>query len=151
MCKFNEEEKNMKVVINNCYGGFSISEKAIYLYAEKKGITLYPEEDGIFTKYWTVPSDNEDRIKCQEIQDNFSKSSKEDRKWSNQFCSDNEIYGRDIPRDDTILVAVVEELGEESYGRCAELKIVEIPDGVSWQIEEYDGMEHIAEVHRTWG
>ena len=27
---------------------------------------------------------------------------------------------------------------------------VEIPDDVEWQIEEYDGTEHISEKHRTW-
>ncbi len=45
----------------------------------------------------------------------------------------------------------VETLGEKSNGACAELKIVEIPDNVEYSIEEYDGNEHIAEVHRIWG
>ena len=61
-----------------------------------------------------------------------------------------EFYDFQLERDDLILIAVVEELGEAADGGCAELKIVEIPDGVNWQIEEYDGLEHIAEVHRTW-
>jgi hypothetical protein len=30
------------------------------------------------------------------------------------------------------------------------LEIVEIPDDVEYTIEEYDGLEHIAEKHRTW-
>ena len=29
-------------------------------------------------------------------------------------------------------------------------KIVEIPADVEWQIQEYDGMEWVAEKHRTW-
>lgn len=61
------------------------------------------------------------------------------------------LSDRDIPRDDPDLVAVVEELGSDvasdAYGR---LVVVDIPDGVQWQIEEYDGSEHVAEVHRTW-
>ena len=24
-------------------------------------------------------------------------------------------------------------------------------DGIEYSIEEYDGMEHVAEAHRTWG
>ena len=42
------------------------------------------------------------------------------------------------------------ELGELANGPNAELKVVEIPDGIDWTIEEYDGVEWIAEVHRTW-
>ena len=51
---------------------------------------------------------------------------------------------------DPALVQAVEELGAEASGRCADLAIVEIPDGVAWQIEEYHGYEHVAEKHRTW-
>jgi len=35
-------------------------------------------------------------------------------------------------------------------GTYSDLKVVEIPDGVNWYIEEYDGLEHVAERHRTW-
>jgi len=62
----------------------------------------------------------------------------------------SEFHDRDIPRDDPILVSIVERLGEKAGGRCAELKIVEIPDGVDWQVEEYDGSEWVSEKHRTW-
>jgi len=30
------------------------------------------------------------------------------------------------------------------------LKIVEVPDDANWYIAEYDGLEHVAERHRTW-
>lgn len=55
-----------------------------------------------------------------------------------------------VKRDDPRLVAIVEELGAEANGMCAELSITEIPDGVEWQIEEYDGQEWVSEKHRTW-
>jgi hypothetical protein len=45
---------------------------------------------------------------------------------------------------------VFKELGDVANGFAADLKIVEIPDGVDWEIEEYDGNEWVAEVHRTW-
>jgi hypothetical protein len=35
-------------------------------------------------------------------------------------------------------------------GAHANLKIVEVPPDVEWQIEEYDGNEWVAEKHRTW-
>lgn len=63
---------------------------------------------------------------------------------------DKRFYGGTIPRDDPILVKIVEEMGYEASGGYAELKVVEIPDDVEWQIEEYDGNEHVAEAHRTW-
>lgn len=59
-------------------------------------------------------------------------------------------YYWDIERDDPALVRVVDEMGQDANGPHAELKIVEVPDGVKWHIHEYDGMEHVAEDHRTW-
>lgn len=53
-------------------------------------------------------------------------------------------------RDDEALVEVVEELGDKANSRYSELKVVEVPDEVDWTIQEYDGAEWIAEVHRTW-
>ncbi len=64
---------------------------------------------------------------------------------------DDEVYAMDIKRDDPDLIEVIEELGPMAYGDCAELKIVKIPDDVEWGIEEYDGIEWVSELHRTWG
>ena len=61
-----------------------------------------------------------------------------------------ELYDRDIARDDPILIQVVEELGIGANGKFAALKVVEIPNDVEWQIDEYDGVEWVAEKHRTW-
>ena len=58
----------------------------------------------------------------------------------------------DIPRDSKILLQVIAELGVvKASGPHAELKVVEVPEGVKWHIGEYDGMEWIAENHRQWG
>jgi len=56
----------------------------------------------------------------------------------------------EIPRDDSTLIHIVETLGKESFGDHSELYVITIPDGVVWQIEDYDGMEHVAEKHRVW-
>lgn len=53
-------------------------------------------------------------------------------------------------RSDPKLVLCVEELGAKANGMFSHLKVVEIPDGVDYIIQEYDGMESIAERHRTW-
>jgi hypothetical protein len=56
----------------------------------------------------------------------------------------------EILRNDSVLVEVVETLGDKASGKYSELKVVEIPDDVTdWRIEEYDGWEHIAE-GRQW-
>lgn len=79
----------MKIVINSCYGGFSLSEEA--------GAALALE--------------------------------------------DVDLY--DIDRTDPRLVEIVEFLGEEANGTCAELTIVDIPAGTKYRITEYDGYEGI--------
>ena len=91
-----------KIVINNCYGGFSLSKTATNRLKEL-GMT-------------------DDEVKWD---------------WN-------------IPRDDQRLVQAVEELGKKASGKYSSLKIVEIPDDVEWEIEEYDGSEWVSEKHRTW-
>ena len=39
---------------------------------------------------------------------------------------------------------------EKANGPCASLEIVQIPDDVEYEIDEYDGSESIHEVHRSW-
>jgi len=53
-------------------------------------------------------------------------------------------------RADPRLIALIEEMGAAAGGKFATLKVVEIPADVQWEIEEYDGMEWISEMHRTW-
>lgn len=64
--------------------------------------------------------------------------------------TDPSFNDRDIPRDDPYLVQIVRELGMAANGNHSNLKIVEVPGGVDWLIQEYDGAEWIAEAHRTW-
>jgi len=54
-------------------------------------------------------------------------------------------------RADPELIAAVEKIGlKNSSGEYAQLKIIEIPADVNWDIADYDGLEHVAERHRTW-
>jgi hypothetical protein len=114
-----------RVVINACHGGFSLSHAAILRYHELQGETIqwrHTEYADIFL-YYTDPEDPEGS------------------RWRD----------RDISRDDPYLVRVVQDMGGEAAGgSCSVLKIVEIPESVKWQIQEYDGLEWISEIHRTW-
>jgi hypothetical protein len=137
----------MKVVINKCYGGFGLSKAGMELYASFKGITLYIEDEDKFggPTYWTVPADQ----RPKEI--NWNSATLEERQAYNKAYSASHIYDRDIERNDPALVKVVEQLGPKANGDYAELKVVEVPDDVVWDVEEYDGNEWIAETQRTWG
>ena len=117
----------MKVVINACHGGFGLSDDAVERYAQLKGINLGPRQKssfGIGGSHWYLDGIEDDE----------------------HYFSSYSIEGRSDPA----LVKVVEEMGEAANGWAAKLKIVDIPDDVNWTIEEYDGSEWVAEMHRTW-
>lgn len=110
----------MKVVINLCYGGFSLSREGVL-----KGREISNDPS------WGGP--------CI-VGDEY------DPKTPVEFHSGHV----NVARTDPILIAVIEEFGHKADGACASLKIIEIPDDINWNIAEYDGLEHIAEDHRTW-
>ena len=111
----------MKIVINECYGAFGLSQKAIERYAELKGFKLITVDKGYFSLH-----------------------------YSDIVSDENLVSDYNIPRNDPDLVQAVEELGRAAAGGDAALKIVEIPDDISWEIGAYDGNEWVAETHRTW-
>jgi hypothetical protein len=56
----------------------------------------------------------------------------------------------EISRADPYLVKIVREMGSSANGKFSNLKIVEVPGDVNWEVAEYDGNEWVAEKHRTW-
>jgi hypothetical protein len=64
--------------------------------------------------------------------------------------ADKPFQNFDNNRDDLHLIQTIEELGTKCNTRYSEIRIVEIPDNVEWEIMEYDGTEYIAEKHRKW-
>ena len=141
-----------KIVINKCYGGFSLSHEACMKYLELAGKQVWPDFSDRFFKfigptYWLVPP--EEQIGDPPNDDWACLSLKERREWNEKY-DEQTFTPRELKRDDPILVQVVEELKGKADGRCASLKIVDVPDGVNWAIEEYDGREWVAEKHRTW-
>ena len=41
-------------------------------------------------------------------------------------------------------------MGREANSDCADLRIADVPDDIEWYIDDYDGIETVREVHRTW-
>ena len=117
----------MKVVINACYGGFGLSDSAFEKFLDRKGIVWEKQPRGGYGwhEYYHAGHLGED---------------------------EHYLYSRNMIQDrsDLDLVAVVEEMGILANGEFSVLKVVEIPDDVEWEIEEYDGIEWVAEKHRTW-
>ena len=134
----------MKVILNKCYGGFGVSEKAYRLYAKKKGIDLYlyvweygkrhrkiEHDDGRHTVYYFTKDFGEE-VYFQ----------KED--W------DYHLYLDCAHREDKALIECVEELGASADGPYARLVVVDIPDGMKYVIDDYDGWETLHEKVREW-
>ena len=114
----------MKIVINKKHGGFHLSKEAVLLYGDKKGLNIIAEEDKVI-------------------------------KGLNHYYLNEEKPGNgfaewDIERTDPILIEVVEQLGDLANSRYAKLKVVEVPDDIKWEIKDDNGIEWIAEQHRTW-
>ena len=93
----------MKVVVNNCYGGFGLSDEAMSLMDRR------------------------------------------DPSWRDRGNADPVLF-----RSDGILVSVVEELGPSACGMYAELSIIEIPDGIEYDIMDDDGLELVVERGHYW-
>ncbi len=130
-----------KVVINRCYGGFGLSKKA-YDWLIQHGVPVRKYSDGdddqvmvIFDREMTPQGEDD-------LNDLYYKYRTEmDRYWDG-WTRQNRTHH--------LVVGVVEALGSEANGRHADLRVVEVPDDVEWHIDEYDGIENVAEDHRTW-
>lgn len=146
-----------KIVINNCFGGFGLSKKAMkrYLELKGKGCFFYKNKDKTYAKVneneeswvliFTLTKDFGDEIEIPKFIVGGQQTKEYEDFWSYYFSC------RDIERDDKDLIKVIDEFGKEVNSNYSELKIIEIPKDVEYEIDEYDGMESIHEVHRSWG
>jgi hypothetical protein len=114
----------MKIVINKKHGGFHLSKEAVLLYGDKKGLNIIAEEDKVIKGL--------------------------NHYFLNEVKEENGFAEWDIERTDPILIEVVEQLGDLANARYTKLKIVEVPDGIKWYIEDYNGVEEVHEEHRKW-
>jgi len=105
-----------KIVYNACYGGFGLSPEAMQMYADLKGLAVYPEKDTWGTVFYTDPPGTKDRKALNE--------------WN-------------IFRADPVLVEVVEKLGKKANGTAANLMIADVSKGDQYRIDEYDGFESV--------
>lgn len=143
----------MKIAINKCYGGFGLSASATKLYLKKIGKKCFfykqtkYEHQGNGVEYVKITVEEADEYYdfityTEDMGDKFSKYDKR-YYWYKGFSSED--------RTDKKLIETIEELGEKkASGRLAKLEIVDIPDDVEWEIDDYDGIETVHEKHRSW-
>ena len=125
----------MKVVINDCFGGFGLSDAAVERCLELgMKLTIYGEDGG-----YADPTAH------------FVKLDKPS--FGQGYYPVHNYEDENAFRCNPILIQAVEELGEKADGKYAKLKVVYIPFETTegWHVSEYDGSERIEEDHRTWG
>lgn len=141
-----------KIVINSCYGGFGLSLLGMKRLAELRGEevyfykkTIYKSKDGFKAKYSIVKDIDSESLYVYAVNKYLGET-------FNEFPDDDNLFFDDCEdeRDDANLIKVVEELGEKANGTYASLKIVEIPDDVEWEIQEYNGSEWVEGGDKIW-
>ena len=144
----------MKIAINRCYGGFGLSPLATQLYLKKLGKKCYFYKQtkysfkGEIPEYTKITTDEATKssfitILIKDYGEIFKGGFDNDDYFYVNFNKDE--------RGNKLLIEVIEELGEkESSSNLAKIQIVEIPDGVEYEIDDYDGIESIHEKHRIW-
>ena len=63
---------------------------------------------------------------------------------------DKSGFAMEQDRANQKLIEAIEKLGRAASGECSKLEVVEIPDGIEWQIDSHDGFERVVEKHRWW-
>lgn len=141
----------MKVVINACFGGFSISPLAVAELAKRKGrechFYRYPSK---FDDHRLFPATIEDAEESYTMACDLPMVGDAAPDWKTAWSKDHYWNLRPEDRSDPDLVAVVESLGDKANGKHAKLKVIEIPNGTDYEIDEYDGFESIHERHQSW-
>jgi len=132
-----------KVCYNSCFGGFGLSKEAVQRYFDIKGQQVWIEDDKEFKSLeiftvWLVPPN--ERQESKEGESFYSMSLEERIAYNQKYSEQTWDYNR-ISRHDSILIQVVEELGEKANGRHANLCITEVQS--KYRIDEYDGNESV--------
>jgi hypothetical protein len=115
-----------KVVFNNCYGGFGLSDAAITWLEqnarEEIRNFLANKRNEIITSAMSLYGQSIENVMSYSLIYDFNETG--------------------IQRHDVDLVRVVEALGSDASGQCSDLWIREI-EGNTYRIGEYDGNETV--------
>ena len=120
----------MKIVVNKCFGGFGLSDLA-HEKLIQAGIPHYktweeiPKGDAPYVVDSDSPTD-----------------------YFGRYYSNFRDYDK---RSHPLLIQVIESIGEgAASGPLSSLRIIDIPDDISFEIDDYDGIETVHETHNSW-
>lgn len=140
----------MKIIVNRCYGGFQVSAEAYKRYAQKIRINIFfykeknvkPSIQGyIYIKVDSSLIENNTFFYVQTVDLGDE---------VNELPNETSLYLDGDYRTDSKLIETVEELKGRASTQASKLEVIEIPDDVDWEIDDYDGMETVHEKHRSW-
>lgn len=143
------EVNNMvKVVL-----GYPFSDEIVREYAKRKGFTLYayyakrePSEGINLKRFVRATSDTATRFRERFLTKDYGEEVHKD-----EIDPKDIFFPSEISRTDPDLVSVVENIKPNITKYPNATRVVEIPDGVEWELVATDiGFEYIAEKHRTW-
>lgn len=161
--KANNDKNLHPIVINECFGGFGLSNKATTKYLKLKGIPFIAMDRGYSNANYYINKNNVfDGLLCGNCNCDFNSCICENTTILDEFirlkCTcDSKFKNIDncrcisscyfseyeIKRTDPILAQVVSELGTEANGMCAKLSVKYFPKGTKYRINDYDGFESI--------
>lgn len=131
-----KKSTTQQIVINKCFGGWRLSDKAIEWLIKNRG--------------WKVTDYSDDG---RGYKDETAQIVRNPEHYKHPTFSPKYYLVKD--RDDELrtnkdVIAVIKTLKNDANSRYSKLTIIKIPKNVKWEIDEYDGLESIHEVHRSW-
>lgn len=152
-----------KVIINKCFGGYGFDPFTVQKYADEKGVKLYwykqafntyrsnLKEDMIKIPFEIIAKDDGLRMGYVALTKDMGDTYIRDWQDENVCADEFDINNDDASRTDPVLIDVIEKYGDANVHGGHAPTVVEVPDGVEWMIEEYDGFETLHEKHRIFG
>jgi hypothetical protein len=157
----------MKVIINKCYGGYGFDPFTIQKYADAKNVKLYwyerdygnscvfPRERFVKTTIEKINADESLHMGYYSMIKDMGEYLVFD--WNKEDYDD--VLGKYLfkfpeeseSRTDSVLIEIIEKYGKLNTHGCHNPQVIEIPDGVEWTVNDYDGMETLVEKYRIFG
>lgn len=143
LIKNNENSEFKSIVINDSFGEFGISNKALLelIKIESEIVKVTPILDIKEARKEFIETFSEDYVSHKFVDGCLCKH-------SDVYCLVSN-YSEEV-RSHPDLIKIVEKLGKKSFGAYASLKVVQIPTDTEYTIEVSGGRETVRERSKMW-